>query len=223
MRLISSKRTQLLLFGCQCFFYTIGAVAFLYVGFALLDTTLYQAHQSREFEKALKDRKQGQSMGSVEDRRSLPSALALISTRSLPAAGSAAMRANLPLGRMEIGAIGLEAMILEGLDDQTLQRGVGHIPGTSLPGQEGNIAIAGHRDTFFRGLRKIRRGDEITLTTLGGFHRYLVDFTEIVDPENVTVLNQSNDPILTLVTCYPFYYVGSAPQRFIVRAHRSPS
>jgi sortase A len=124
---------------------------------------------------------------------------------------------------MEIGAIGLEAMILEGLDDQTLQRGVGHIPGTSLPGQEGNIAIAGHRDTFFRGLRKIRRGDEITLTTLGGFHRYLVDFTEIVDPENVTVLNQSNDPILTLVTCYPFYYVGSAPQRFIVRAHRSPS
>jgi sortase A len=223
MRLISSKRTQLLLFGCQCFFYTIGAVAFLYVGFALLDTTLYQAHQSREFEKALKDRKQGQSMGSVEDRRSLPSAIALISTRSLPAAGSAAMRANLPLGRMEIGAIGLEAMILEGLDDQTLQRGVGHIPGTSLPGQEGNIAIAGHRDTFFRGLRKIRRGDEITLTTLGGFHRYLVDFTEIVDPENVTVLNQSNDPILTLVTCYPFYYVGSAPQRFIVRAHRSPS
>jgi LPXTG-site transpeptidase (sortase) family protein len=194
----------------------------MYIGFALLDASLYQGHQSGEFERALKDKVLGQPMSSIDYRHALPSARPSKRTRSLPPADSTATRANFPLGRIEIGAIGLEVMILEGTDDQTLRRGVGHIPGTSLPGQEGNIAIAGHRDTYFRELRRIRTGDEITLTALNGLHRYLVDFTEVVDPENVTVLNDSSEPILTLVTCYPFHYIGFAPKRFIVRAHRSP-
>jgi sortase A len=127
-----------------------------------------------------------------------------------------------PLGRIEIGTIGLSAMILEGTDGKTLRRAVGHIPGTALPGQQGNIAIAGHRDTFFRGLRNIHQDDEITLTTLNGTSRYRVDFTQVVEPEDIAVLDHSDEAILTLVTCYPFYFVGPAPQRFIVRAHRSP-
>jgi LPXTG-site transpeptidase (sortase) family protein len=222
VQLTFSRRTQLLLAGLQSISYATGAVAFLYVGFVLFDARFYQAQQSRALENALKNRGQGQPVDSVEGHSSLPSAPPFTSSRPL-FLNRSATRASAPLGRIAIGAIGLDVIILEGTDDQTLRRGVGHIPGTSLPGQQGNIAIAGHRDTFFKGLRKIRKGDEITLTTLSGLHRYLVDFTDIVAPNNVAVLNESKEPILTLVTCYPFYYVGPSPQRFIVRAHRSPS
>ena len=126
------------------------------------------------------------------------------------------------MGRIEIARIGLAAMILEGTDGRTLRRAVGHIPGTPLPGQQGNVAIAGHRDTFFRPLRNIQHDDEITLTTLDGTYRYLVDSTQVVAPEDTQVLDDSGDTILTLVTCYPFYFVGPAPKRFIVRAHKIP-
>ena len=127
-----------------------------------------------------------------------------------------------PLGRIEIRTVSLEAMILEGTDARTLRRAAGHIPGTALPGQQGNVVITGHRDTFFRPLRNIRKDDEIMLTTLSGSYRYRVDFTEVVEPGDTGVLDNSDDAILTLVTCYPFYFVGPAPQRFIVRAHRIP-
>ena len=113
-------------------------------------------------------------------------------------------------------------MILEGTDARTLRRAVGHIPGTPLPGQRGNVAITGHRDTFFRPLRNIRKYDEIRLTTLSGSYRYRVDSIKVVEPEDMEVLDNSDDAILTLVTCYPFYFVGPAPKRFIVRAHRIP-
>jgi sortase A len=101
-----------------------------------------------------------------------------------------------------------------------LRHAVGHIPGTPLPGQKGNVALAGHRDTFFRGLRNIHKDDEITLTTLHGSCLYRVDTTQVVEPKDIGVLRATADDILTLVTCYPFYFVGPAPQRFIVRAHR---
>lgn len=123
------------------------------------------------------------------------------------------------MGRIDISTIGLTAMILEGTDARTLRRAVGHIPGTPLPGQQGNVAITGHRDTFFRPLHNIRKDDEITLTTLNGSYRYRVDSTEVVEPEDTEVLADSDDAVLTLVTCYPFYFVGPAPKRFIVRAH----
>jgi len=113
-------------------------------------------------------------------------------------------------------------MILEGTDARTLRRAVGHFPRTVLPGHQGNVAIAGHRDTFFRGLRNIQKDDEITLTTLSGTDRYRVDSTQVVNPEDMWVLEHSDSSILTLVTCYPFFFVGPAPQRFIVRAHKSP-
>jgi len=112
-------------------------------------------------------------------------------------------------------------MILEGTDDGTLRRAVGHIPGTPLPGRSGNVAIAGHRDTFFRPLRNVRKDDEIKLTTLNGSYLYRVDSTRVVEPENIQVLEASDEAILTLVTCYPFNFVGSSPKRFIVRAHRT--
>jgi len=125
-----------------------------------------------------------------------------------------------PLGRIEISAIGVAAMIMEGVDGRTLRHAVGHIPGTPRPGQPGNVALAGHRDTFFRGLRNIHKDDEITVTTLHGSYRYSVDSTQVVEPEDIKVLAATTDDFLTLVTCYPFYFVGPAPKRFIVRAHR---
>lgn len=124
------------------------------------------------------------------------------------------------IGRIEVPRLGVSAIVLEGVGHKTLRRGVGHIPDTALPDQEGNIGIAGHRDSFFRGLKDIRKDDIIELTTPDGTRSYRVEWTQIVRPKDVQVLEGSGGPELTLVTCYPFYYVGSAPKRFIVRAVR---
>jgi sortase A len=214
-------RTNSFLRWSRTLFFIIGILALGYVGLAQLDARLYQADQTRRFEEALK--RQGPATGSSEHLH--PSPLPLD-----PAEGNAArvkslgvaVREGTPLGRIDIGTIGIAAMMMEGIDERTLRRAVGHIPGTPLPGQQGNVALAGHRDTFFRGLRKIRVNDEITLTTLSGSYRYLVDSTKVVEPEETDVLDGDDNDILTLVTCYPFNFVGSAPRRFIVRAHRIP-
>ena len=127
------------------------------------------------------------------------------------------------VGRLTIPRVDVSAIVLEGIDNKTLRRGAGHIPATALPTEdEGNVGIAGHRDSFFRGLKDIRENDEIELTTLDGTYRYKVEWTRIVKPADVSVLEPTEEPALTLVTCYPFYYVGSAPKRFIVRALRIP-
>jgi sortase A len=122
------------------------------------------------------------------------------------------------LWRIEVPRIKLSAVAREGVDTRTLRGAVGHIPGTALPGERGNAGFAAHRDTFFRPLKGVRNGDEVIVTTARGVYRYSVTGTRIVEPDDVTVLDSTNDTALTLVTCYPFDYVGSAPQRFIVRA-----
>lgn len=127
------------------------------------------------------------------------------------------------IGRLEIPDLHLSAMVREGANAATLQRAVGHIPGTALPGETGNVGLAGHRDTFFRALRNIRTNDTIDLETDSGTYRYVVESTDIVGPRDVRVLASSGAASLTLVTCYPFYYVGSAPKRFIVHAALAPS
>lgn len=125
---------------------------------------------------------------------------------------------NAVIGRLEIPRLNLAVMVREGAGENTLRRAVGHIPGTALPGNLGNVGLAGHRDTFFRALRNIRKDDTIELETTGGTYRYVVNSTRIVTPRDVSVLKASGGETLTLVTCYPFYYVGSAPKRFIVHA-----
>jgi sortase A len=124
------------------------------------------------------------------------------------------------IGRIDIPRLGLSVIVIEGVDHITLRRAVGHIPGTALPGQPGNVGISGHRDTYFRPLRNIQQNDIITLTTVLGEYRYRVVSTKVVSPFDVAVLDPSQNETLTLVTCYPFYYLGPAPDRFIVRADR---
>src|ERR1019366_2233091 len=122
------------------------------------------------------------------------------------------------LAVLRIPALHLEVPVLEGTDEVTLNRGVGRIAGTSLPGQGGNIGIAGHRDGFFRRLKDIRAGDAIELVTISGTDVFVVDRIRVTSPADVSALWPRTKHSLTLVTCYPFYFVGPAPSRYIVEA-----
>lgn len=164
-----------------------------FCGFVLADAWIFQARESHRLERA-----RDQHVGGQHARR-------------LPGG---------PIGRVDILRLGLSVVLAEGDDDTTLRKAVGHIAGTALPGNAGNVGIAGHRDTFFRPLRNIRKNDIITLTTLNSELRYRVVSTRVVPPNDVAVLESDGGEILTLVTCYPFYFVGAAPDRFIVRAER---
>jgi sortase A len=122
------------------------------------------------------------------------------------------------VARIEAPSVNLSATVLEGSDDGTLARGAGHIEDTPFPGEAGNVGIAGHRDTTFRPVRNLHVGDPLVVTTSNRVYRYRISKTAIVEPEDVYVLDPADHPTLTLVTCYPFEYVGHAPHRFIVSA-----
>jgi sortase A len=165
-----------------------------YCGFVLADGWIYQHRQSERFEKLLH---------------------APVSSTGAPPAGAGGI-----IGRIEAPRVGISVVVMEGASASILRHAAGHIPGTALPGEHGNVGISAHRDTFFRPLSDIRRNDTITVSTLGGEYRYYVVSTRIVMPNDVSVLDAGSDEVLTLVTCYPFYFIGPAPRRFIVRARR---
>ena len=190
--LIQGRSLRAVLLWTQRALLAGGILMLGYCGFVLLDTWIFQARESAALERF------------VPSETPLPAAS--------PVDGL--------IGRMQVERLGVSVVVMEGTSNKTLRRAVGHIAGTALPGRSGNIGIAGHRDTFFRPLRNIQSNDVITLTTQSGEYRYRVVSTKIVHPDNVAVLNSDGNEILTLVTCYPFYFLGSAPQRFIVRAER---
>ena len=181
----------------------IGLVCLGYYGYVLGESALYQAYETRELDQILSN-----AGASYTEERVTP---LTEGPRPRPADGSA-------LGRLEIPRLAVSAIVRAGSDARTLRLAVGHIGGTALPGERGNIGLAAHRDTFFRRLGEIRMNDEVRLVTPEGTFTYRVDTTRIVDPNDTWVLNPTQEPVLTLVTCYPFRYIGSAPQRFIVRA-----
>jgi len=184
---------------------------------AWIDARIYQYRENQLLEEAEAARAHPQTTKASET-----DALGAFREDGSPAreerARSEPMEPGSLVGRVEIPRIGVSAIVLEGVDKKTLRRGVGHIPETPLPEEGGNVALAAHRDSFFRGLKDIRKNDIITLKTLESTYYYRVDWTEIVLPEDTHVLAGSGAPELTLVTCYPFYYVGSAPKRFVVEA-----
>ena len=172
-----------------------------YYGYVSAETMLYQAYENRELDALLRT--------------------GVASAASPAAPGGTARRTLAPgqtIGRIEIPRLGVSAIIKAGIDTRTLQLAVGHIPGTAIPGEKGNVGLAAHRDTFFRRLGEVQSDDEIRVTTSVGAYRYRVERTDVVDPRDVWVLDRTEQPALTLVTCYPFRFVGSAPQRFVVRA-----
>jgi len=131
-----------------------------------------------------------------------------------------AVAAGAPLARLSIPRLDLSAVVAEGVGDGVLRHALGHVPSSALPGSAGNVTIAGHRDTFFRPLRGIRKGDRIELESGVGTIEYRVEWSAVVDPSATVVAADAGYPALTLVTCFPFDYLGSAPYRFVVRARR---
>ena len=180
-----------------------GILMLVYCAFVLADTSVFQHREKHNLERLLHE----------ERSPTLPASS--LESQVAPFIGPDGL-----IGRMEIQRLSVSVLVVEGTGKTTLRHAAGHIIGTALPGRSGNVGIAGHRDTFFRRLQHIRRDDIITLTTLRGEYRYRVVSTTVVNPEDVSVLDPDGNEILTLVTCYPFYFVGSAPQRFIVRAER---
>ena len=188
----------------RCFFLVVAIVCLGIYGYAYLERTLYQTYASRAFDQ-------------TADRAAAEPA----SNDKIAPVGRRSVRYSTALiGRLSVPRVHLSAMVREGVGRDTLQLAVGHIPATALPGQAGNVAVAGHRDTFFRELKNLNTGDEIRFSTLHGDFKYEVESLLVVEPENVAVLAPSSGNVLTLVTCYPFSYIGAAPKRFIVRARQ---
>jgi sortase A len=171
-------------------FLACGLLALVYAGYVIADANTYQSIEHSKFENA-----------SARNVR-----------QSVVEGGV--------IGEMEVPRLGLKAIFDQGDSPRILRHAVGHISDTAFPGEPGNVVLSGHRDTFFRPLRNIQRGDVITLKTLEGDFQYQVESTQVVSPSDVQVLQPSGENILTLVTCFPFYYVGPAPKGFIVRARQ---
>ncbi|HXO18862.1 MAG TPA: class D sortase [Thermoanaerobaculia bacterium] len=187
----------------------VGVVCLGVYLYAYLDARLFQAVAGRQFDRRLAQRPAAALPG---EHGSAPAPTA-------PALQQAAEGS--PIGRLEIPRIGVSVLVVEGVADASLRVAVGHIPSTGLPGAPGapgNVGIAGHRDTFFRPLKDIRKNDQLILRTPSGTYSYRVDSIQVVPPDRVDVLQPLDHSVLTLVTCYPFYYIGSAPDRFIVQA-----
>jgi sortase A len=180
---------------------TIAIAALGYTAYVYVDSAIYQAREDQIFEDQ-------------------PAVTAQAPATDSPTANPPAAAPTDPtlVGRIMIPRLNVKAVVQEGVDSKTLRRAVGHVPGTALPGQDGNVALAAHRDSFFRGLRDVKKNDLIQMETFDRNLEYVVDSTEIVQPSDVRVLAPTRDRMLTLVTCYPFNYIGHAPKRFIVRA-----
>lgn len=195
---VFATRGRIFLRWMQRFFLVTGMLAVSYVGLTLLRAKLYQENADDALNMQIEAQQQ---------HRAMPP--------------QAAAKEGDVLGRIEIPRLGMTVAILEGTTQQTLRLGIGHIDGTALPGEAGNIGLAGHRDTYFRALKDIRIKDEIQIETASGLSRYEVESVQIVAPSDTGVLAPSAESTITLVTCYPFHFIGAAPERYIVRARRT--
>ncbi len=210
----------------EYFLLTVGFLCLGWVGFYMAESYVYQSYESYQLQQSLKGN--GSTLtGYLQSFFSHDTAPAErpdveVRTRREQRQETSPVPNIDPglIGRVEIPRLDISAVVREGVDSKTLSRAVGHVPSTALPGDPGNVAIAGHRDTYFRNVRNIRKGDHIRMVTQKGTFEYAVDSLRIVGPTDVKVLDPTADPAITLVTCYPFNYIGAAPKRFIVRARQ---
>ncbi len=203
--------------------FLLGLCGLAYYGYTLADQYVYQAYENWAFDQHIAGRQVGFAdylrqrtpFGFLTGKRE--SAVQML-PQTQPATPSRLLDGAV-LGRVQIPRLDLSAIVREGVDEKTLSRAVGHLPYTALPGQTGNFAIAAHRDTLFRALKDIQKDDQVIFESQAGTYTYQVVSTKIVRPSDLSVVQpQGNDKLLTMITCYPFYYVGSAPKRFIVQA-----
>lgn len=188
-------------------YYTLllgGLAALGFAGYQVLDAHRYQTVEKAKFEAAV----------------ALPAPEALPDSEN---AGTRVIASGSVIGEIEMPRVGLKAIVVQGDSLRLLNRAVGHLPDSPLPGENGNVALAAHRDGLFRPLRAVQPGDAITLRTADREFQYEVLWTAVVPPTAVGVLEPTSEPVLTLVTCFPFYYVGPAPERFVVRAREVES
>jgi len=237
-------RTSRKLIILRTLFLILGVAGVGYYGYELANQHIYQVYENWAFDQQISGRmpvtfadylRERTPFGFLVGERAVPPAP--IKPPANPAGRTPpAARPELGslLGRVEIGRLNLSAIVREGVDSGTLNRAVGHVPSTALPGQDGNFAIAAHRDTLFRALKDIHNGDLVDFQSSAGTYKYQVFSTRIVKPSDVSVLRpdggfdakavvSQNGGLLTMITCYPFYYVGSAPKRFIVQARLLPA
>ena len=202
-------------------FLSLGVATLVYVGGTAAYAVVYQRYQSWKFEGALVTataRNLKRARVSAIARNLKLEAVAPTVIKAGIVEEAAGLREGDVVGKLEVPRIGISVMVLQGIENDTLTVGVGHVPGTPLPGSDANVVIAAHRDTFFRKLEGIMVGDSIQFATVRGTYGYVVDSTEIVDPEDTQVMESRARAELTLITCYPFYFVGAAPKRFVVHA-----
>lgn len=205
--------------GLRVLLIILGIGALGYYGYTVAYQYLYQSYANWVFEQQIAK----PPVSIATPRRATPSSATPNSATPGPVNGAV-------LGKVEIGRLNLSAIVRQGVDAKTLSIAVGHVPSTTLPGAPGNFVIAAHRDTLFRALKDIKKDDLVTMQTAAGNYTYQVLATKIVKPTDVTVLQPdggglipaadagAQPSLLTMITCYPFYYVGSAPKRFIVEA-----
>ena len=170
---------------------------------AWFDVALYQFEENRRFERQL----------AREPDRTAPR---MEATEAVEEAGSEPPDPRI-LGRLEIPSLDLQVLVRDGVDEASLRKAVGHLPGSAAPGGAGNFVVLGHRDTFFRPLRDIALDDLIRVRTRLGVFEYRVDTVVVTEPDGALALTQTGGPTVTLITCYPFYFAGTAPRRFVVR------
>ena len=196
--------------------WTIAVVALGWFVYVQADAYFFQQGQNRRMNALLRRNAESAAAGEKDSAPSITGATPDGET------AAAATRVHFVRGdlvaRIDIPRLKVSEAVIEGDDTETLRHAVGHIPGTALPGEPGNIALAGHRDSFFRKIGQLRDGDTLILETARGAFSYHVAKRAIVAPSDTSVLNSTTEPALTLVTCYPFRYIGSAPKRYVIIA-----
>ncbi len=204
----NSQMSQKLNFVISYGLLAAGLFAFCQGARLYIDARLGQTEARREFTHTYKSAATAAPPSTDSATESAPA----------PAVSAPSAEDGQPIARLTIPRLDAELYVVEGDDAQDLKVGPGHMPGTAMPGADGNCVIAGHRDTHFRILKDIKKGDEIDLETSQGRFVYRVETTHVVRPTNTESLQPTPDAELHLVTCYPFYYLGSAPKRFVVQA-----
>ncbi len=195
-----------------------GAAALLVFAWSTLDGVYYQYSQKVRFES-----EESEIVGTDRGiQENIPDPAARPQPKTafhlLPSLPRLMARDPLLIGKLEVPRIGLSVVVREGVDDETLRLAAGHVPSTALPGEPGNLVILGHRDTYFRGLHNLEKGDVVIVSTLRGRFTYEIESMQVVDPDGIHLEQPASESIATFITCYPFKYIGPAPRRFVAQA-----